>query len=81
MLDRFKALNGVRGGGTVVRRSLRAGPFRLWRALQHLGFQTVSTRQRNYAPLLRLLTLVITESAEGRCFPLRAPVRGKSNAG
>ena len=68
MLDRFKALNGVRGGGTVVRRSVRAGPSRPWRALQHLGFQTVSTRQRNYAPLLRLPTLVITESAEGRCF-------------
>jgi hypothetical protein len=32
MLDRFKALKGVRGGGTVVHHSVRAGPSRPWGA-------------------------------------------------
>jgi hypothetical protein len=47
-----------------------------------------SMRQYYHAPLLRFLMLAIrflmlatAGSAEGRCFPLRAPVRGKSNAG
>src|ERR1700720_108212 len=46
-----------------------------------LGFETVSTRQQDHAPLLRFLMLVTAGSAEGSWFPLRSPVRGKSNAG
>ena len=46
-----------------------------------LGFETVSTRQQDHAPLLRFLMLVTAGSAEGSWFPLRSPVKGKSNAG
>jgi len=46
-----------------------------------LAFETVSTRRCGYAPLLRFLMLVTAGSAEGRSFPLRSPVKDKSNAG
>jgi hypothetical protein len=45
---------------------------------KHLGFET---RQPDYAPLLRFLMLVTAGSAERRSFPLRSPVKDKSNAG
>src|SRR5580704_990157 len=41
----------------------------------------LSMRQSDYAPLLRFLMLVIAGSAEGRCFVLRLPAKGKSNTG
>jgi hypothetical protein len=46
-----------------------------------LGFEKVSTRQHDYAPLPRFLMLVTAGSAEARWFPLQSPVKGKSNAG
>ena len=46
-----------------------------------LAFETVSTRRCGYAPLVRFLMLATAGSAEGRSFPLRSPVKDKSNAG
>ena len=40
-----------------------------------------SMRQSDHAPLLRFLMLVTAGSAEGRCFVLRLPANGNSNAG
>ena len=37
--------------------------------------------EHDYAPLLRFLMLVTAGSPEGRWFPLRLPVKGKSNTG
>ena len=78
---RVQGTQDVRCGGTEVRRpreldlSARAGHSK------DLGFETVSTRQHDHAPLLRFLMLVIAGSAEGRCFVLRLPANGNSNAG
>ena len=52
----------------------------MWLGRRH-GIEMVSMRQSDYAPLLRFLMLVIAGSAEGRCFVLRSPAKGKSNAG
>jgi hypothetical protein len=59
----------------------RAGPFRPCRAFQRSGLRDGLDEATRSRPLLRFLMLVTAGSAEGSWFPLRSPVKGKSNAG
>jgi hypothetical protein len=84
LADNSVSLGGdkdVRCGGRVVRRPRELDVSVLAGHSKDLGFETVSTRQQDHAPLLRFLMLVTAGSAEGSWFPLRLPVKGKSNAG
>jgi hypothetical protein len=77
----------VRGSRCALRRTEVRRPPASWTfpplqgISKDLGFETVSKRRHDYAPLLRFLILVTAASAEGRWFPLRSPVKGKSNVG